>query len=124
MPNRLRALPRALPAALALAALGALPAAAGAAPVATAAKTCKAPKYPGSGYFTSLKVFGVSCATGRRVALAHYRCRTRHGIRGRCGRVLGYRCSERRAAISTEFNSRTTCRRGSRKVVFTYQQFT
>lgn len=94
---------------------------------ASAARNCTPPKYPGSGYFTSLKTTGVSCATGRKVALAHHRCRTEgKGRRGRCTRrVLRYRCTETRQSISTEFNSRVTCKRGTtRKVVFTYQQNT
>ena len=62
-----------------------------------------APAYPGSGYFTSLSAKGVGCATARKVTLAHYRCRTRTGRRGRCHhRVMRYRCSETRVAISTE----------------------
>jgi hypothetical protein len=104
----------------ALLAIGAT--AAGAHPSAHAARTCSPPKYPGQGYFTSLKVAHVTCATGRRVMLAHYRCRTKHGRKGRCPSVLGYRCSEVRNANSVEFLSRTTCKRGVRRVIFTYQQ--
>src|SRR4051794_28709934 len=70
-----------------------------------AARTCSPPRYPGSGYFTSLTVRHVGCATGRRLALAYYRCRTSSGRAGRCHkRVLGYRCSERRNAIATELD--------------------
>jgi hypothetical protein len=94
----------------------------GAAPAAHAS-TCSAPKYPGSGYFTSLSVKKVSCKTGRKVTLAHYRCRTASSRAGRCHKsVLGYSCSERRQSISTEIDSRVTCRRGSKRVVYTYQQ--
>jgi hypothetical protein len=96
--------------------------AAGAHPSARAARTCSPPKYPGQGYFTSLSVAHVSCATGKKVALAHYHCRIKHGRKGRCSSVLGYRCTEVRRSISTEFTSRTTCKRGTRRVVFTYQQ--
>ena len=47
----------------------------------------------------------MSCATGRKVTLAHYRCRVKHGRKGRCGGVLGYRCAEgTRRSISTEYN--------------------
>src|SRR4051812_1185835 len=78
-----------------------VPATAGTAvPAAQTARTCRPPAYPGSGYFTSLTVKGVSCTTGRRVTLAHYRCRTRSGPRGRCHQhVLGYSCTERRNSI-------------------------
>jgi hypothetical protein len=97
------------------------PASAG--PPARVAATCTPPAYPGSGYFTSLSAKGVGCATARKVTLAHYRCRTRTGRRGRCHRrVMRYRCSETRVAISTELNDLVTCRRGARRVVYTYQQ--
>jgi hypothetical protein len=107
--------------------LAALLAAAGAtaakAPVAHSARSCSPPKYPGSGYFTRLSVTGTTCATGKRVAIAYYHCRLRHGKAGRCtSRVLGYRCRERRQSIPTEIDATVTCKRGSRKVVHSYQQ--
>jgi hypothetical protein len=93
-----------------------------------AARACSAPKYPGSGYFTSLRVSHTSCGTGRKVAVAHYHCRRHHGVRGRCHhRVRHFRCREHRPSsgrISTQYSSRVTCTRGSRKVVFVYQQNT
>jgi hypothetical protein len=99
--------------------------AAGPASIAAAARMCSPPRYPGSGYFTSLSVSGVSCATGRRLMLAYYRCRLRHGRAGRChSTVLGYTCRETRNAIPTEINARVTCRRGRRTVIHTYQQNT
>ena len=93
-------------------------------PAARAAAACAVPDYPGSGYFTSLNVRRVGCRTGRRLALAYYRCRTRNGPAGRCGRarVLRYRCREVRTRIPTELNGRVTCRRGVKRVVHTYQQ--
>lgn len=92
---------------------------------ASGARRCAAPRYPGTGYFTSLTVTGVSCATGRKLAVAYYHCRLRHGTAGRCrGGVMGYRCTERRNTIPTEIDARVTCRRGSRRVVHTYQQDT
>lgn len=107
-------------------ALLATPALAGASdPRASAARSCAVPKYPGSGYFTSLSVKGVTCAKGRKVALAHYRCRTENGRKGRCSRrVLRFSCSEQRTSIPTQFDSRVTCRRGAKRVTFTYQQNT
>ena len=99
--------------------------AAGAGGASGAARSCAAPQYPGAGDFTSLKVERVSCRVGRRVTLAHYRCRTESGKAGRCGRrVLRYRCSEQRNSIPTEINARVTCHRGDAKVVYTYQQNT
>jgi len=91
---------------------------------AASAASCSPPKYPGSGYFTSLKVSGVSCSTGKKVMLAHYRCRTKHGKTGRCSSVSGYRCSEKRRSIETEIDATVTCKRGSKKVIYSYQQDT
>jgi hypothetical protein len=92
---------------------------------AVAAKACQAPKYPSSGYFTSLSVKHVSCATGRKLALAYFHCRTKNGLAGHCRRrVMNYRCKETRTSIPTEIDARVTCRRGSRTVVHTYQQNT
>jgi hypothetical protein len=96
-----------------------------AAPAHATARTCGPPDYPGSGYFTSLSVTRVSCATGRSLTLAHYRCRTQSGPRGRCTRrVRGYTCTERRTSIATEIDGRVTCRRAARRVVYSYQQNT
>ena len=88
------------------------------------AKSCSSAKYPGDGYFTSLSVKGTSCASGRTVQKHHYSCRLRNGGKdGRCNKsVDGYSCKERRNRISTEINGQVTCRKGSRKIVFTYQQ--
>jgi hypothetical protein len=38
--------------------------------------------------------------------------------------VLGYSCSEKRTSIPTEINSRVTCKKGQRRVIYTYQQNT
>ena len=96
-----------------------------AAPGAAQAANCKPPKYPGSGYFTTLKVTKVSCSTGRSVALAFHKCRTKTSIKGRCtSRVNGYSCKETRKSIATEIDGRVRCTRGSRKVELTYQQNT
>jgi len=96
---------------------------ASASPVASAAATCTPPKYPGSGYFTSLSVSRTSCSTGSKVAKAYYRCRVAHGPSGRCTkRVEGYRCTEKRESIPTEINARVTCKRGSKVVKHSYQQ--
>ena len=109
--------------ALALAALA--PGAAIADPAAHAARACDAPKYPGSGYFTSLSVKKTSCRAGKRVTIAHYNCRTKSGKAGRCrSRVKGYSCKETRQSIPTEINGRVTCTDGSKRVVYTYQQNT
>ncbi len=87
------------------------------------AKGCSEPKFPGSGYFTSLSVKRVGCGTGRSVALAFNACRREHGVSGHCThKVKGYGCTEHRESIPTEIDGFVTCRRGSRKVAFSYQQ--
>jgi hypothetical protein len=61
----------------------------------------------------------------QKVTLAHCRCRIEHGKKGKCKRrVLGYSCSEKRTSIPTEINSRVTCKKGQRRVIYTYQQNT
>lgn len=108
--------------ALAFASAGA-GAGAGATPVAAAATSCKPPKYPGEGYFTSLAVTNASCTRGSKLALAFYRCRTKNGRKGRCTKkVLGFSCTEKRTSIPTEINGRVTCKNGSVRIVHTYQQ--
>jgi hypothetical protein len=109
-------------AALALVALT-LPSAGSAAPTAVAAKACKPPKYPGVGYFTSINVTGVDCATGTKLVNAYYKCRiAKGGKKGTCPAVMGYKCKEKRNSIPTEIDAQVTCTSGSKKVVHTYQQ--
>lgn len=113
---RIRLLAAAATVAAAVPLLGASPA--------VAAKSCSPGAYPGDGYFTRLTVTGISCAGGRSVERGHYTCRTRRGIKGKCPRFSGWRCTEKRQAIPTEYNARVTCTKGSRKVVYYYQQNT
>ena len=92
---------------------------------ASAATTCKPPKYPGSGYFTSLSVTKTTCSVGGKVANAYYKCRTAKSVKGRCStkkKILGYSCRETRRSIATEIDGRVTCKRGSKRVVHSYQQ--
>lgn len=94
-------------------------------PSAAQAATCSPPKYPGSGYFTSLKATKTTCADASKVALAFHKCRTKKGDSGRCvSKVRKYACRETRTAISTEINGRVTCTYGKKKVELTYQQNT
>ena len=97
---------------------------ASAGPIASAAKTCTPPKYPGSGYFTSLSVTGTSCSTGSKIAKDYYKCRIRSGgAKGRCTKkVDGYSCKETRNAIATEINAKVTCKKGRATVKHSYQQ--
>jgi len=96
-------------------------------PASASAATCTPPKYPGSGYFTSLKATKVSCSEASKVALAFHRCRTRSSVKGRCtSKVRKFSCRETsRTTISTEINARVTCTRsGGKKVTLSYQQNT
>ena len=88
-----------------------------------AAKSCATPAYPGAGSFTSLKVTKATCAKAKKVALAHYKCRTKMGPAGRCvKRVEGYACAEVRTNLPTEISARVTCKKKKRKVTFGFQQ--
>ena len=96
---------------------------ASASPIASASTTCTPPKYPGSGYFTSLSVTKTSCSTGSKVAKAYYKCRTAKGKSGRCvKKVEGYSCQEKRRSTSVEIDATVTCKNGSKVVKHSYQQ--
>jgi hypothetical protein len=114
---------------LAALALLALPGAGGASagsPEAQAAGKCSIPgngRQSGGIYFTSLSVKRTSCATGRAVEKAFQKCRK--GPRGRCHhRVKHFKCTEHRSGISVQFDSSVNCKRGSKRVHFTYTQNT
>jgi hypothetical protein len=110
--------------------LAVLPAAAQAAgPEAVAAKSCSLSgktRSLGPTYTTSLSVKRVRCSKGESLVTAYYKCRKRNGgKRGRCGGVSGYSCSERRYdVIKTQFSATATCKKGRKKVVHKYTQFT
>ena len=102
---------------------------AGAQPAAHAAAKCNIrskQRKLGPTYVLSLTVVKTSCRTGQRLVTAYYRCRIRAGgKKGRChSTVLGYRCTEHRSGIKTEFDAKVTCRKGSARVDHTYTQFT
>jgi hypothetical protein len=104
-------------------------AAAGAGPTATAAAKCSLhgkDRDLGPTYVTSLSTTGVSCAKGESVVRSYYRCRVRNGgKKGRCtSRVQGFRCTETRESIPTQFDARVRCRNGEQRVDHTYTQFT
>jgi hypothetical protein len=85
------------------------------------------PKYPSSkgGYFQTLRVTNISCKLGKSLMGSHYRCRVKNGIKGHCTRIRGYRCTEHRGlAIPTEYSGEVTCRSGTKRFVYTYQQNT
>jgi hypothetical protein len=111
-------------------ALAILPAGAQAAgPEAVAAKSCSLAgktRSLGPTYVTSLSVKRVSCSKGESLVRSYYNCRLDNGGRkSRCGGVSGYSCSERRYdAIPTQFSATATCKKGKKKVVHKYTQFT
>jgi hypothetical protein len=80
----------------------------------------------GTTYVTKLTVTSVTCAKAKSVVKAFQRCRRSNGgVSGRCTTsVQGYRCSETRDTIPTQFVARASCRSGSRAIRFTYTQFT
>ncbi len=119
----------------ALAMLAALPGAAtasdgGGGPEAQSARGCglstSQQRRFGPTYVIRLRARGTSCRRAKRLVRAYHRCRYRRGgRRGRGRSVRGYRCRERRfGVISTQFNSRVSCRRGGRRVSHLYQQNT
>ena len=121
-----------LVAALAAVSLLALAGAAGAgasAPQAQAARSChlssseQRPANHDPTYTTSLSVKHTSCRNGKRVMRAFHKCRK--GPRGRCHhRVKHFKCTEHRAGIKVQFDSSVNCKRGSKRVHFTYTQNT
>jgi hypothetical protein len=82
--------------------------------------------YPSTkgGYFLSLRITKISCKTGKSLMKLHYSCRVKHGIKGKCSTVRGYRCTETREAIPTEYDATVTCKRGAKRFVYSYQQNT
>ena len=122
----------ALVAALAAVAMLSFSAGAGAssAPQAHAAGKCrlgaKESRHMGASYVTSLHVKRTSCKTGKSVVRAFNACRHRSGgAKGHCHhKVKHYSCSEHRAGISVQYDASVSCKRGSRRVSFTYTQNT
>ncbi|WP_354700435.1 hypothetical protein DSM112329_00710 [Paraconexibacter sp. AEG42_29] len=95
---------------------------------ASKAATCSLSTKDGTkkgGYFTSLKATGLSCSSAKSVMKAHDKCRLKKGRKATCTRVSGYKCTEKRgASIPTEYSSTVTCKKGSKKVVYSYSQDT
>jgi len=115
-------------AALATAALAAP--GAGAAATATASKSCNIDghqsDYGHNMYLDALSVRSTSCRTGRKVVKGYTKCRYKHGgLNGRCpNRVKRYKCGEGRRTVAPhiQYSVNVSCKRGSRKVKFTYTQ--
>jgi hypothetical protein len=89
------------------------------------AKQCDEPAYPvPNGSFSKLTAKKTTCAKAARVAVKHYKCRTKTGPAGRCvSKVKGYACNEQRTTSPTgDFAAKVTCTKGQAKVSFSYAQ--
>jgi hypothetical protein len=100
-----------------------------AAPTASAAATCDVSKDGrklGATYVTSLSATNVSCTKAKKLVKSFNSCRRAHGgADGKCTSFSGYRCTETRKAIPTEFSAKVTCKAsGGRRLKFAYTQFT
>lgn len=97
-------------------------------PSAHAATTCDISgneRKLGTTYVTSLSAAAVSCSTAVKFVKSFHHCRHANGgDDGKCARLSGYRCRERREAIATQYDSRATCTRGKRRIVQNYTQNT
>ncbi|UTI65066.1 hypothetical protein NBH00_02385 [Paraconexibacter antarcticus] len=126
-----RGLRRVLPLA-ALACTAALPFAApasSASGVSVGRRVCTPPKYPGKGgRSVSLTTFHLSCAGGRSISLAQYRCRLRYpGVKRTkvntgCKTVRGYKCFEQRLLNKGYYYGKVECGKGRRDSVWIYRQ--
>src|SRR4051794_19556578 len=96
---------------------------AAAAPVAHAAKSCSFQKTTSDGgYVYHLRVKHVSCAKGKKVAMANDACHRRHHGRSACRHTKGYRCREHNRETSPiSFDADETCKRGHKRVLFHFQ---
>jgi hypothetical protein len=117
-------------AAAALATAALLAPAAGAESAAGASKSCNISgiqrAYGHNMYLDALGVRNTSCRTGRKVVKGYTKCRYKHGgLNGRCpNRVKRYNCGEgkRTVAPHIQYSVNVRCKRGARKIKFTYTQ--
>ena len=99
-------------------------------PTATVSRACSVDSHGGTYgkdmYVLDLKVRHTTCRKGKRVISAYTDCRHQHGgLNGRCpDRVLHYRCHEgdRTVAPHIQYTANVGCRRGERRIHFTYTQ--
>ena len=112
----------------AIAATAALAGPAGAAPSASASKSCNvsARAYGHNMYTTSLAVRHTSCAKGKAVVNGYTKCRYKHGgLNGHCpNRVEKFKCGEGKRTIAPhiQYSVNVSCKRGSKRVKFSYTQ--
>lgn len=81
------------------------------------------PSTLGGTYILSLSAKRTSCGKAKGVVRGFHDCR---GSGKTCGRkVNGYKCGQKVVAESpVQYDATVTCRNGSKKVKFTYTQFT
>lgn len=125
-----RVAPLAILACLAMATLGVAATSADAKSSTTkSTRSCKPPNYPGDGYFNEIRATRISCGYAKEFVVRYYKCRTRSSESrrtnksGRCtSRLSRFTCREKRASISTQIASTVTCRRGTTRIIHSYQQ--
>ena len=75
----------------------------------------------GTTYVLKVSVRGTTCRGGKNLVKVFHRCRP--GRAGRCSRVRGWRCSEKRFNKSRfSYDSNVRCTRGGKRVWHTYTQ--
>jgi hypothetical protein len=101
------------------------------APSAAAASSCHLSSYEqrhlGTSYVLNVKVKKVGCSKAKKVVKAYHSCRHQHGKAGRCAKKVsgGWKCSDKRFdAIPTQYDAKTTCKKGTARIFSTYTQFT
>ena len=104
--------------------------AAGAKSTASASKSCGISgiqrAYGHNMYLDALSTRNTSCRKGRKVLKGYTKCRYKHGgLNGRCpNRVERYKCGEgkRTVAPHIQYSVNVACKRGARRIKFTYTQ--
>jgi hypothetical protein len=94
-------------------------------PATASAKSCDVGNTRGYGttYVLEIAAKGVTCSKAKALIRAYHDCRP--GKKGKCARVDGYSCSERRFNQSPQsYDSEATCKKGAKRVTHTYTQFT
>jgi hypothetical protein len=96
-----------------------------------AATSCHLSSYEqrhlGTSYVLNVKVKKVGCAKAKKVVKAYHACRHKHGKAGKCTKKVsgGWKCSDKRFdVISTQYDAKTTCKKGTARIFSTYTQFT
>ena len=84
-------------------------------------------RHLGTNYVLDVKVKKVGCAKAKKVVKAYHSCRHKHGKAGKCAKKVsgGWKCSDKRFdVIATQYDAKTTCKKGTARIFSTYTQFT